>query len=194
MEHNQDELFVFECEKHHCRLTAKACAERRVSVREHRGRYLPVYPECQDCSQYYNVQKNRVLKKTPRSFTKECNREARSLNKTAQEDFKMGHGKINKKKLEEMFKSGKTDKEMADFFGVGEGGVWAMRKKLGLKREKRQSATKSSEKKTVVLYDEIPAQAAQPIPVFAELKESPGQVIPVTLRIMVEIDVMVNRG
>jgi hypothetical protein len=46
------ELTTFLCEKFHCALTRRACAERQAAVIEKtRFRKIPAYPGCQDCAQ-----------------------------------------------------------------------------------------------------------------------------------------------
>ncbi|MCE5212973.1 MAG: hypothetical protein LLG40_15635 [Deltaproteobacteria bacterium] len=161
-----EEQDVFECQKFNCRLTVRACAERRTAFKESRGRFIPIYPGCQECSQYYSITNQ--------------NTGGRNI---------MG-GRIDKEKMKEMFAAGDSDKKMAEHFGVGDGGIWAMRRRLGLKRDKKSMGNKRKQIGSAPEKN-IPLKKADDGPIKPFL-ESSGQVIPVTLRLNVEVNVRVN--
>ena len=124
----------FDCKKHSCILTIDACKTRRTAFSERGRRLIPTYPECQECDQYYVVQKHQ----------------------TGGEKIM---AKIDQDKLKKLVSEGKTDKECAAIFGVSEGGIWAMRKKLGLKANyQRQQKGASASRPRPQSPAAVPAQ------------------------------------
>lgn len=186
---------IFHCEKLHCDLSEQACIERRKAFKESRGRYIPTHPECQECMKVFRHKKEKIYTGENRDNSLSALSNAQLAQSASTiGGKKMFHKKIDDGKLREMISAGKFIDEMAKTFQVGKTAIGARCKKLGLvpnlRRKKHGTVAKSDRPASPLLSIE----SSRPIPFFTELKESSGQVIPVTLRIMVEIDVMVNRG
>ncbi|MFA5754260.1 MAG: hypothetical protein WC905_02835 [Patescibacteria group bacterium] len=157
----------FDCKKHNCRLTVEACMARRTAFKEHRNRLIPEYPECQECSQYYTVQKN----------------------KTQRGENIMSRSKIDQEKLKAMVQEGKRGKEIAKHFGVSEAAVWQNLKKHGLKLNSKRGGEERS-----LVHRSSPKDTTEQraIPVMMPGTNPEGQIIPVTLRLNVEVNVRVS--
>ncbi len=157
----------FDCKKHNCRLTVEACMARRTAFKEHRNRLIPEYPECQECSQYYTVQKNKTQRGEKIMYPK----------------------KIDDDRLRTMVAEGKYTKDIASAFGVGKGAVAARMKTLGLtpNYERQRKSAPAPRQKRDTVQPIAPVNAAHPVD-----KVTPGQIIPVTLRLTVEVNVRVS--
>jgi hypothetical protein len=180
-----DSAEMFECKKFNCRLTVQACADRRKAFKEFRGRFVPVYPGCQDCSQFDKI-KNR--KRAPVDPEDEITGGVAPDNEITGGDDIMFKKKVDDDELKTQLKEGKTDKQLAEHFGVLPNTIWAARKKLGLKGNSARAAKKAKQ--------HVPAPAAIPAkriePVVVPPHNQPGQIIPVTLSLTLEVNVKVN--
>ncbi|MEN6639399.1 MAG: hypothetical protein ABFC95_09410, partial [Smithella sp.] len=95
-----EDLEMIHCEQFHCDLTAQGCIDRRKAFKEHGGRLLPTYPECQTCVQFDNFKKNNSGGR--KAMTK----------------------KVDDGKLRRLVSEGKNDIEIAAVFGVGRNTIW----------------------------------------------------------------------
>jgi hypothetical protein len=143
-------------------------------MKEHRRRLLPEYPDCQDCSQYYTVQK-----------------------KQKGGGYKMYPKKIDDEKLKEMVADGKFTRDIAAAFGVGKGAVGARMKVLKLPpnyERQRKGAPAPKKQKPPFSWPTRPTVTSLPtaIPVEEPVVNPQEQIIPVTLRLNVEVNVRVS--
>ena len=181
---------LFTCERYNCRLTRQGCAARRAARTAHAssGRKLPTYPGCQDCAQGETMA-------------------AGISTKPKQEETNMAYPRlIDHEKLKTMIADGKSTVEIAKEFGVMASSIRMAAKRFGLK-------TNSSRKHRGVAAKPSPASAPAPAPVREAAVDAtykrfspplpskdnamaeditPVRIIPVTLRLTVEVNVRVS--
>lgn len=194
------ELFL--CERYQCRLTRQGCAARRAARKAHAssGRKLPTYPGCQDCVQGETMAEGISTSHIVPTYPGQ-------KHKPKQEETNMAYpSKINHEKLKTMIADGKSTVEIAKEFGVVASSIRMAAKRFGLKTNSQRKHRGVSAK---------PVQAPSPAPVreaavdatykrFAPPAPSkddamadsvtPVQIIPVTLRLTVEVNVRVSTG
>ncbi|MFA5262132.1 MAG: hypothetical protein WC450_12985 [Candidatus Omnitrophota bacterium] len=194
------EFFI--CEKYHCRLTRQGCAARRAARTAHAssGRKYPTYPGCQDCAQgetmAAGISTSHIVATYPGQKYK-----------PKQEGTNMAYpNKIDHEKLKTMIADGKSTVEIAKEFGVMASSIRMAAKRFGLK-------TNSSRKHRGVAAKPSPASAPAPAPVREAAVDAtykrfspplpskdnamaeditPVRIIPVTLRLTVEVNVRVS--
>ena len=199
------ELFL--CEKYNCKLTCQACAERRAARRLHASSRsnIPTYPGCQECvkgeKMAAGIRTDHIVPTYPGQ-----------KHKPKQEEVKMAYPrKVNDEKLKKMIAEGKFIDEIAKEIGVVAISIRFAAKRLGLTLNyRRKLATRPVPANPV---DQSRWKASAPVPAsavdltykrFAPPSPSrgdgsgggniPAQIIPVTLRLTVEVNVRVHAG
>lgn len=187
-----DALAIFTCEKYSCTLTRQACADRQAAKMIGSGGHkYPTYSGCQECEQ--GLRETRGISSTEQ--VRHWNYKA-IHHKTTQEEKSMGYpNKIDNDKLRRMIAEGKFNDEIAQVFDVHATAVGTRIKRLGLKPNYRRQRVGSAAKSAAPVPVRQPRPLSQPSPSRGEGMgggEMPGQVIPVTLRLNVEVNVRVS--
>lgn len=172
---------TFTCEKYHCTLTRQACADRtaaRVVLVANRPQVA--YPGCQNCEQGRTETKGLTSNVQPHCPI------YRNKTKT-QEDLQMTYPrKIDHEKLKRLAAAGKFVDEIAKECGVAETSIRVRAKKLGLTLNLRRKPA------GVAAQPSAPASPTYNFPPPALLAEREDRIIPVTLRLTVEVNVRVS--
>lgn len=181
-------LETFTCERHHCTLTRRACAERRAARLVIGRNKRPTYPGCQECDQGTDkatgISTDHVV---PRLYGRN------NKSQTTGGDIMGYPNKIDNDKLKAMLAAGKFTDEIAETFDCVESAVNRRIKRLGLKpnyRRKHKDGNAAPPAPGSVRHSGrdltyTKAPAAGPVE---------AQIIPVTLRLTVEVNVRVNAG
>lgn len=188
------ELFL--CEKYNCKLTRQACAERRAARTAHAssGRKIPTYPGCQDCAQgdkmAAGIRTDHIIPTYPGQKYK-----------PKQEGITMAYPrKVNDEKLKKMIADGKYTDDIAKEFGVVGASIRVAAKRLRLTLNRRRKHDGVAAKPATApvrgsAVDLTYKRFAPPSPSRGEgmgAGSTPVQVIPVTLRLTVEVNVRVS--
>lgn len=179
-----DALDTFTCNKYHCTLTRKACADRQAALIERAGyRRVPMYPGCQECSQGAAETDGITSDRKPHLW-------GRFMNTKIQEGKGMAFtSKINDDILRKRTAEGKNPNEIAKEFGCTPGAVLLKTKALGLtpnylrRRKSKDAGTAASVRQLEKFNVQKPKLSSEP---------AEAQIIPVTLRLNVEVHVRVS--
>lgn len=178
------ELFL--CEKYNCKLTCQACAERRASRRLHASSRsnIPTYPGCQDCAQgekmAAGIRTDHIVPTYPGQ-----------KHKPKQEEIKMAYPrKVNDEKLKKMIADGKYTDDIAKEFGVVATSIRVAAKRLGLTPNYRRKHNGVAAKPATAPVRESAVDLTYKR--FSPPSSTPVQVIPVTLRLTVEVNVRMS--
>ena len=188
---------LFLCERYQCRLTPQACVERRAARTLHAssGRKIPTYPGCQDCAQGETMAAGISTRHVVPTYPGQ-------KYQPKQEGTNMGHQKIDDEKLQRLLAEGKYVNEIAEEFGVHHTAVRRHIKIHGLtpnsSRKHRGVAAKPApaparEAAVDATYKRFSPPAPSKDIAMAD-SVTPVQIIPVTLRLTVEVNVRVNTG
>lgn len=185
---------TFACEKYNCKLTRQACAERRAA-RLIVGGFLkkPTYPGCQECVQgekmAAGIRTDHIVPTYPGQKYK-----------PKQEEIKMAYPrKVNDEKLKKMIAEGKFIDEIAKEIGVVATSIRFAAKRLGLTLNyRRKLATRPAApvpapvrgSSVDATYRRFAPPAGDTFP--SAMPGAPGQVIPVTLQLTVDIRLRVS--
>jgi hypothetical protein len=178
---------TFTCAKYHCTLTRQACADRQAARTLHAYGQKPTYPGCQDCDQGMRSAKGILSAVKPRVWGRTFNNQ-----NIAQEGKSMGYpNKIDNDQLQKLIAEGKFVTEIAEAFGCDVSAVRTRIKRLGLTpnyRRPPKGAAPAPVRETRPLSQPFPTRGEG----FGGRDTTPGQVIPVTLRLTVEVNVRVS--
>ncbi|MDD4355815.1 MAG: hypothetical protein PHN98_01085 [Smithellaceae bacterium] len=163
---------TFTCEKYRCMITRQACADRQAARTLIASRKHPTYPGCQDCTQGAKETTGIVSAVKPRAWGRTLHNQNTGGNKMARKK------RIDDGILKKLIEEGKFADEIAKEFGCAPGAIRTRIKILGLAPNYRRSPKHNN-----------PDRERQP---GMDLTYVPGQIIPVTLRLTVEVNVRVS--
>jgi hypothetical protein len=184
---------VFLCNKYACTLTRQSCADRQAARIAKPGSRLlyNTYPGCQECSQG-KIETQGIMTKdsAPRQYGRN-NKTGHKTKKQSTGGANMSYpNKIDDEKLKIMIAGGKFIDEIAAEFGVVKSSVAIRIKRLGLTANyRRQKKGAPSDNRKPVRQSADVLTYKKPVPAAAPVE---GQIIPVTLRLTVEVNVRVS--
>lgn len=190
---------TFTCTKYHCTLTRQACADRQAAVIERAGyQRLPTYPGCQECDQgKAEAQGMTAVKSAPRPWGKN-----NKFNNHTLQEGKMGQpSKIDNEKLKTMIAEGMFNDQIAERFGCVVTAVRRRIEMLGLTPNYRRNPKRNAAKPVVPAAAPAPVRQQRPLSLPSPTRgegvgegedDVPAQIIPVTLRLTVEVNVRVS--
>jgi hydroxymethylpyrimidine pyrophosphatase-like HAD family hydrolase len=131
------------CKKHNALINIETCIARRKAFKELRGRMIPEFPECQECSANLYKKQDKPFKPPVEKAVKALQENGHFIHDQQPLKEEVKKMSLDKGKLKELHAAGKTDKEIATELNAKVGTVWAARNAMGLQPNKSDKSTKS---------------------------------------------------